>query len=56
MACALAQGEKEMKAMTPGEATRRGAGEKGCPDICPRFTAQGPRLQDPRHPSANLLS
>src|SRR2546426_12789626 len=35
MDCSRTQVEKEMKAMTPVEATRRCAGEKGCPDICP---------------------
>src|SRR5712691_5497054 len=35
MDCSRTQVEREMKAMTPVEATRRCAGEKGCPDICP---------------------
>lgn len=41
MTCARAQGEKGMHAMTPVEVTRRGAGEKGCTDICSCFTEQG---------------
>ena len=56
MDCSQAQGEKEMNAMTTVEATRRCAGEKGCPGICPCFTEQGNRLEDPRRPLENLLS
>src|SRR5258708_21579537 len=54
MDCSLTQVEKDMNALTPVEATRRCADEKGCPDIC--FTEQGSRLEDPHRPLENLLS
>jgi hypothetical protein len=41
MDCALAQVERDMNAITTGEAARRCAGEKGCTNICPCFTEQG---------------